>query len=555
MVTSRPMAEGSATAEGDLGRTPFAHLLVYALDRRLTGALFLDQADGTRHVVRLVRGAPVKVRPGDRFALLGEMLVEAGAIDQATLDAALSTPGLLGDMLLLAGRVERDTLEKVAEQQFVRRMVHLFELPPDTIYRYFDGNEELRDYGGDPASVDPLSLIWAGLRVHAARSALMEATLGLLGDKPMKLHPAATLSRFALGEPESKLSDHLSAQPATVTDLCALGCAPADAVRRFAYALLITRQLELGAGVTPLGAVETRGAAAAGSGGAAVGRMVLKSTMHRVGAAAPDMPGDGERAPRARRSRPSDAHRDDEPRSSQVPETIAEGAPSTRTSAVPEEGAGPKPSASPAEASSADAETLAAATTTLKSTEDPAAERVSPRPPPSITMVEPSRSKVEPAPPVRAPAGDDAEAPLTEADPFLGKSAGELLDAARVMLAAKNKAGVAAACEAARRAAPGDADVIANATWVRFQAGAADVKVLAIELDELLAEHQGHVQGLFYRAMLRKRLSDQQGAIRDLRAVLALDADHEGARRELSALEPKAPPKERPSLFGRLFKR
>src|SRR5690348_9040043 len=121
MITSATMAEASATAEGELARTPLAHLLVYALDRRLTGALFLTQADGVEHVVRLQRGAPVKVRPGDRFALLGEMLVEAGAIDQATLDGALATKGLLGDVLLLAGRIERDALEQVAEQQFVRR--------------------------------------------------------------------------------------------------------------------------------------------------------------------------------------------------------------------------------------------------------------------------------------------------------------------------------------------------------------------------------------------------------------------------------------------------
>src|SRR6185436_7589488 len=102
MVTFATMEEASATAEGELGRQPLAHLLVYALDHRLTGALFLTTADSTEHVVRLSRGVPVKVRPGDRFALLGEMLVEAGAIDQKTLDGALATPGLLGDVLLLA---------------------------------------------------------------------------------------------------------------------------------------------------------------------------------------------------------------------------------------------------------------------------------------------------------------------------------------------------------------------------------------------------------------------------------------------------------------------
>ena len=95
----RPWQDTSASAEGELGRTPLAHQLVYAMDHRLSGrVLFLTPPDGPTHVVRLVRGAPVKVRPGDRHALLGEMLVEAGAIDQATLDGALATKGLLGDV-------------------------------------------------------------------------------------------------------------------------------------------------------------------------------------------------------------------------------------------------------------------------------------------------------------------------------------------------------------------------------------------------------------------------------------------------------------------------
>src|SRR6185503_20034035 len=108
--------EGEAV-EGDLGRTPFAHLLVYALDRRLTGALFLrlpgdGAAEPIVHVVRFARGAPVKVRPGDGYAKLGELLVEAGAVSERTVTAALATKGLLGDVLLLAGCLDRDTLER-----------------------------------------------------------------------------------------------------------------------------------------------------------------------------------------------------------------------------------------------------------------------------------------------------------------------------------------------------------------------------------------------------------------------------------------------------------
>src|SRR5262245_58554163 len=128
--------EVPATAEGDLGRTPLAHLLVYALDRRLTGQLSLSIAreDGSAltHVIDLRAGAPVHVRSSDNYARLGELLVEAGAIPQETLDEALALEGLLGDVLLVAGRIDRATLDRVVEEQFVRRVVRLFASPPET---------------------------------------------------------------------------------------------------------------------------------------------------------------------------------------------------------------------------------------------------------------------------------------------------------------------------------------------------------------------------------------------------------------------------------------
>ncbi|MFT3770081.1 MAG: hypothetical protein QM820_32025 [Minicystis sp.] len=572
------MAETSATAEGDLGRSPLAHVLVYALDRRLTGALFLTQPDGTKHVVRLARGTPVKVRPGDRYALLGEMLVEAGAIDQATLEAALATKGLLGDMLLLAGRIERDTLEKIAENQFVRRMVRLFELPKETAYAYFDGHEELADWGGDPACVDALALIWAGLRAHAERSALMEGTLALVADKPLRLHPAACLGRFALEEPASKLAEHLQAKPATLAELDALGVAPPEVVRRFVYALLITRQIDLGAGSLPLGAAEPRTSSASSvssSSVAAVARMQLKSTVHRVGAAAPDMPGDGERGPTVvgprASTRKSREAKDGGPDSSVVssgtrpvepPSSRPDDAPPTTRSSIESSrdgGASESKPRAPAEPSldggasdpkpQAPAEPDAAAA-------KPAFDRAAAARESGIVAIPPGSSATGTLRSQTAPKLTPAHAGMAPPpDPFAGKSVAELMETAREKLAARDAKGAVPVCEAARKTAPEDADVIALAAWVRFQAGAADVKALTIELDELLSGNDKHVPARYYRAMLRKRLSDKAGCVRDLEKVLELSPGHADAARELQALAPKAAPPERPSLFGRLFKR
>lgn len=306
-----------ATAEGDLGRTPFAHLLVFAIDRRLGGELFLTEPSSCTHVVRLVQGVPVKVKPGDGYALLGQLLVEAKAIDHTTLEGALTTRGLLGDVLLLAGCVDREVLERTVERQFLMRMVRLFALPPETTYRYVEGSNELAEWGGDPATIDPLAVVAAGLREHAARSAMMEGTLERLGDAPLRLHPQAAIARFKLDRDERRVVNRIEAGSVTFADLLEVKDLPRQVVRHVVYGLLLTRHLEVGGGLAPVGVDPPRkdSSPPGGPPSQALARVQLRAAVHRVGAAAPDQPGDGERAGVSVRKRRG-PRSDDEPPSS-----------------------------------------------------------------------------------------------------------------------------------------------------------------------------------------------------------------------------------------------
>lgn len=316
----------SAPIEGELRSTPFAHILVYMVDRHLTGALFLEDPTGARHAVRFEGGAPVKVRPGDDYALLGQLLIDAGVISEAALSGALSLQGLLGDALILGGHTDHETVEAVAAEQFLKRMVRLFDLPPETKYTYLDGHAELADWGGGPASVDPLALLWAGLREHAPASTLMERTLRRIESSPIKVHPRAALDRFGFTAGELAALVRIKEAPRPLADLEAARVAPPDTLRRLVYALLITRHLDFGQVTPPVGvardtapdAAESASAAGPASTAAAsgvpssglspsslpLGRMRLRTVAHRVGAAAPDQPGEGEpgsSAPRPRR--------------------------------------------------------------------------------------------------------------------------------------------------------------------------------------------------------------------------------------------------------------
>src|SRR5687768_9869211 len=88
LLTLMPAA-GQPTAEGELGQTPFAHLVVYAMERKLTGTLQLEENSTSPepriHRLTFVRGAPAKIKPADDFARLGRLLTDEGLIDDDTL--------------------------------------------------------------------------------------------------------------------------------------------------------------------------------------------------------------------------------------------------------------------------------------------------------------------------------------------------------------------------------------------------------------------------------------------------------------------------------------
>jgi hypothetical protein len=261
--------------------------------------MFLTEPSGIEHVVQFVDGVPAKVRAGDGYAMFGELLIEDGVLSQKTLDDALATKGgLLGDVLALAGRVDTATLDWVAETQLVRRIVHLFELPAETRYRYHDRDRT--------AQVDFLALLWAGLRAHAERSTRLQVTLEALGDAPLRVHPGIDPGRFGFCESELAIIDRLRAGVPSLEALIASGIAAEDEIRRLVYALTISRYIDLGGGRSPVGIEEAPVSPSSQRlpPNQALARMALRSIAYRAGAAAPDPAGDGERRSPLPRSKP-----------------------------------------------------------------------------------------------------------------------------------------------------------------------------------------------------------------------------------------------------------
>ncbi|AUX39781.1 hypothetical protein SOCE26_011760 [Sorangium cellulosum] len=238
------------TAEGTLARTPLVHLLVYMLDRRLTGTTCFVDPEGVRHGIFFSDGVPAKIWTGTIIAPLDRVILELGLLDEATLRETLRDITrrrvLHGRLLVSRGLLDRETVFGVLRQQLVRKLVALYDLAPETRYAYYDGQNLLASYGGpELIGCEPLAVIMAGVRLHAD-DPLIDATLDRIHQRQIGLHVEAEMKRFQLHRDEAAVVDLLRTRRMTLAELLGAGVAQERVVRLTIYTLAITRHLDLG---------------------------------------------------------------------------------------------------------------------------------------------------------------------------------------------------------------------------------------------------------------------------------------------------------------------
>ncbi len=234
-----------------------ASLLVYALDKALTGTMVFESSDGGRSAVQFVDGAPAKAKTHDPVIHLGRLLLELGSIDDAMLNSSLARCAKErrphGQILVEDKAIDATTLLDALREQTVRKVLSLFELPPRSVYGFYGGVNFLEKWGGpEVIVVEPLALIWRGIRAHE-NTKRIEQTVRRVSKKPLRLHPAAQLSRFCFSSREWSVLDLIRAKPQKLEDLIASGVEDEPTIKRLIYALALTRSLDLGAHATPAG--------------------------------------------------------------------------------------------------------------------------------------------------------------------------------------------------------------------------------------------------------------------------------------------------------------
>ena len=254
------MTEAVPTAQGSLEATPLGHLLVYGLDRLLTGTLVLEEPSGQRHAIYFDGGGPAKAKVQDPVLFLGRVLVEHKTITEEvyerTLSLATESGRLHGQVLLEQGALDEHALREGLREQLARQVLWMFSLPPATLFGYYDRLNFLERWGGEGVRAKPLALIWRGVREYAHAGHLAEV-LERFGDQPILLHVDAPIRRFRFDRREQSVIDVLRAKPQPLNELLGRGLADPSYVRRLVYAMIITRQLETGIqGVEPIGVDE-----------------------------------------------------------------------------------------------------------------------------------------------------------------------------------------------------------------------------------------------------------------------------------------------------------
>jgi tetratricopeptide (TPR) repeat protein len=242
----------AAVASGALAKTPFLHLLIYALDRKLTGSIELLSPDKRSAVIFFGSGQPAKMRTSDPVAHLGRVLKDLGYLTEEQLSRSLTElakakatrPTLHGELLVAQGAIDTAKLKAGLMEQLARKLRHAAGMSGETAYAFYQDFDSLRGWGGAGEGIDPMPLFWSMLIEHPP-SEQVTAALQRVGASPLRLTANADLERLRLGPEELRVAAILRTRPTPASDFSTLARLDDRASRLFAYLLLVTRQVEV----------------------------------------------------------------------------------------------------------------------------------------------------------------------------------------------------------------------------------------------------------------------------------------------------------------------
>jgi curved DNA-binding protein CbpA len=543
------MSQTAPTASGTLATTPLVHLLVYALDRRLTGSLVVEQPTREKHALQFADGIATAAVTGIPVAPLGELAVERGvlAADRLgpALDLAREGAQPLGQVLLSWGVLNEALLQALLREQLARRVEHIAALSPETKYGYYEGADFLQRAGRPDAPPAPQALVWRALK-HSVDEAKMAEVLARFEGVPLRFLPDAPLAGFELEPSEQAVVDVLAAKPQPVAELVARQLVDGARTRKLAYLFVVLRYFDTGGGARPVGSAGRTSVLPASPSPPPPPPTAAASPPPVAPAAPPDDAFRAELRKRAEASR--DSYYDVLGVPPDSPTTAVAAAYFQLAKRWHPDRLGPD---------YADVRDLATKVFARMSE----AHQV---------LSDPERRKQYDE---LVKTGEGAAQEQEEIQKVL--RAATNFQKAQVFLRRNNLAGAEEAARAALADAPDQADHIAMVAWIEASKPNANQEAQLKELNRAARMEQANLRVRWFRGQLLKRLGKGRQALEDFRFIVENDARHVDAQREIRLFEmrkgqseqpasgrtsdnPKKksdPPPEKGGILGRLFKR
>jgi tetratricopeptide (TPR) repeat protein len=241
------------TANGTFAKTPFLHLVLYALEMKLSGTMEILSPDKHSAVLLFIGGQPAKVRTSEPVAYLGTVLKDMGLITEEQLTRSLTDLAkekaagrkLHGEVLVASGAIDADKLRSGLVEQIGHKLRHVAALPPNTAYAYFDGFDALHGWGGDsPQGTDPYPFLRAMLRDNAPMEHV-KAALARVSASALRLARDAEVARLRLSKEETFAVDLLRLRPLRSAELGVAGRLDEGSAEQLSYLLLVTKQVDV----------------------------------------------------------------------------------------------------------------------------------------------------------------------------------------------------------------------------------------------------------------------------------------------------------------------
>jgi tetratricopeptide (TPR) repeat protein len=521
------------SATGKLATTPLASALIYARNRRLTGALELraPALSDAHATLAFWRGRISRVDihpPGPYFATI---VHERGWIDTATLDATLlevaKTKRLHGDILVSRGAITEQQRNQALHEQTCRKVQQALAYPPESAFAFFESRPSTDE---PPFLVDPLAPVWRAFRDGAPPRGVPDV-VAKYAHVPMRMVNEGVCDGAGFSPEERALATALAASPMSLAQLKASTTLAPARVDLVFYLLLVAKCLEPrrpSSGSLPATSATRQPSAphsAPSSGEVATARPSFSFRVPSTSAMAAARPVGTAPAPAS-------------------PEALGGAGIAARAAGLAQEdyfeALGVPEGAS--------AEAVRAAFFRLAKLWQP--DRLPPwlvshsaevaailthmtRAQQTLTNEAARRGWLAAREAARIGKGGAAHR----------LSRAEGLEALDKLLAKEDLSGVARDVSKLADAFPGDAEIVAIVAWVKALGGEADEGVLVASvaaLDKAIRQDCDCSRAYYYRGVLHKRLANAQGAYRDFTRALQLDPNRVEAAREVRVYEMRA---------------